>query len=196
MAQLGLTAALLAVAAPAMAAAGERIAAPVGGISIEKPAGWSMLPPDATLRNIKEIDFDTPLRPANAPLITLTKYPLSHPGIIPTIKVQYHYFPGATALGPEGVAKLMIGDLRRSLGDLTVVDEPAAIQVSAMPAAHARVSYTLRRGKESLGSITELWVVNRGNGFFVIGAGYAPDEPAVSLSEINAALASVRIAAR
>lgn len=198
MKRIAIAAALLVMAAPAVAALGERIAAPVGGISIEKPAGWSVLPPDEALRNIRSIDFDTPgaSRALRGPLITLTKYPLSRPGVNPTVKINYHNFPAARELGPDGVAKLMVDDLRRSLGEITILDAPSALQVSGMPAGHLRVGYTLRRGEAAVPTISEIWVVLRGSGFFVIGAGYAPDEPAATHGEIEAAVASVKIEAQ
>lgn len=198
MRRIAIAAALLVMAAPAVAAIGERIAAPVGGISIEKPAGWSVLPPDEALRNIRGIDFDTPgaSRALRGPLITLTKYPLSHEGVVPTIKVNYHHFPAARELGPDGLAKLVIADLNRSLGEVKVLDAPSTVKVSGLSAGHFRVGYALRRGKQTADAVSEIWAVPRGNGFFMIGVGYSPDEPAATHGEIEAAVASVKIEAQ
>ena len=191
-----LTASLLIAGTPVMAMAqtADRVVAPVGGISIAKPAGWHVVPPGAVLQNLKELDTPAAAKALAAPLITIMKYPFDHAGIIPTIKINYHSLPAeARQLSPIRIAEAILQDFRRVLGEVTVLDAPASAPIAEMDGAHLRVSYTLRRDGDVASSVSEAWVVKHGNGFFVIGVGYSPDEPVGTQDEIRGALATLRI---
>jgi hypothetical protein len=192
-------AAALLVAGPRPAFAQERVTAPIGGISIEKPGGWRIVPPSEAVANLGKIEFATPEQRARVvgddpgPLITFLKYPDTHPGIIPTIKVNYRPAPGIGRVGAKGILNAMIETLRTGFGAAQILDAPTDVMLAGQPAAHMRVAFTINANGDSLPTISEMWVIPRGNYMLVIGVAYADDEPAATHAEILAAIASVRI---
>jgi hypothetical protein len=65
--------------------------------------------------------------------------------------------------------------------------------VSGMKAAYARIDYTLRAGGEEFPTASELWIVPRGDFFFILGAGTRQDEKSGSRQEIDAIVKSIRL---
>lgn len=190
---------LVAGSAPAFAQARERVTAPVGGISIEKPSGWFGVPPAEAFANLRKVEFDSPAfqeqmqRTASEPLIVFTRYPTTHPGLIPTIKVNYRRIPENRKIGAVGVLNAVVGAMRQGFGDLAVLDAPAETKVGGWPAAHMRVSYTMTVEGDSLAAISELWLIPRGDYVLVLGVAYSPDEAALVHDDILGAIGSVQI---
>jgi hypothetical protein len=198
---MAIAAAALAIAAPAAPAfAQERIAAPVGGISIEKPQGWHLIPPDEALSNMKTFDFDDPAtaQTLQAPLITIMRtLPAETAGIIPTIKISYVRYPAIATRGPIGAIEDMIAQVRSVFPDLRMLDAPQPVTVAGRESARASVVFSLRSGNEVTQIQTDIILVPRGKaGFFSIGfAGLADDAPK-NRKAFEAALESVRFDAQ
>lgn len=195
-----LFAALMIAAAPAPALAQERITAPVGGISIEKPAGWHLLPPDEVLANFKSIDLEDPRAQniPNGPLISITRdLPDRAAGLIPTIKINYVAYPAVAQRGADGTMHDVIDAMRVSVPDIKVVEAPHAVTVAGRKAARARVTFTLNRDGAAMVAESEMIIVPRGStGFFTISFSYPAGEAGQNRVIFDAALASVRIDAR
>lgn len=190
--------ALMWSAAPAIAQ--ERVTAPAGGLSIEKPKGWMVTPPDASIANTRGLQYDSPefrslIERVNAPFITMVKYPIDRAGINPTIKVNYLLLP-ATLRDDSSVELLtkIIDTLRMGFGDIRFLQPPAPMKVAGTQGAHARIVFMV---KGSAGTpyqtISEVWIVRRGDYLITLGVSYSPDEPAATVEEIEAAVQSFRI---
>ncbi|MEZ0243454.1 MAG: hypothetical protein ACAH11_08780 [Sphingomonas sp.] len=186
-------------AAPAFAQ-GERIVAPAGGISIEKPRGWNILPPDEAMENLRGLRFDDPrvqraIGSGNAPFIVLLKYPADTEGINPTLKVNYRPLPpslrGKSAVE---VLSMLFESMRTTVNDVVLLDPPAPVQFAGGTGAHFRLSYTL---VGSAGTpykvISEMWMTLRGDYAVILGAGYGADEPPATAAEIAAASRTFRL---
>jgi hypothetical protein len=193
---------LVAGSAPAFAQARERVTAPVGGISIEKPTGWFTVPPGDAIANLRKVEFDSPAfqqrlqQAASEPLIVFTKYPVSHPGLIPTIKVNYRRIPDNKRIGAVGVLNAVIDAMRQGFGTVDILDAPTETRVGGLPAAHMRVAYVMTSQGEKLSAVSEMWMIPRGDYVLIVGVAYSPDEPAPVRDEILAAVGSVQIAAQ
>jgi hypothetical protein len=191
--------ALLAVpAAPALAQ--ERIVAPAGGISIEKPRGWNVIPPSAAMENLRGLRFDDPrvkavIGQGEAPFIVLLKYPPDTEGVNPTLKVNYRPLAaplrGMTAIE---VLNALYGAMSRTMDNVELLDAPAPVQFAGGTGAHFRLSYSLvGSGGTPFHVISEMWLTLRGDYAVILGAGYGADEPAETAAEIAAASRTFRI---
>lgn len=192
-----LAALAITLAAPAIAAMGERIYAPVGGISIEKPDGWYLIPPDESLRNLKALDFEDPRvqQSLTAALITLTRdHPDNVAGIIPTITIKYAAYPRIRERGAMGVTEDLIAAMRTAYSDFRVVEAPRPYSVAGHAGARALVVFTVRSqgGMESCEG--ELIIIPRGTiGVYSLALFWKAGEGAQTRAAFDAALASVRI---
>lgn len=89
------------------------------------------------------------------------------------------------------MAALLPG-LQRVFADATVAQAPVAVKVGGLDAAYLRLDYTLRAGGVDYPTTSELWVVPRGDFFFLIGAGSRQDETTGSRLEIGQIIQSIR----
>ncbi|MEZ0243453.1 MAG: hypothetical protein ACAH11_08775 [Sphingomonas sp.] len=186
---------MVAVAAPA--AAQERIFAPVGGISIIKPAAWYLIPPDESLANLQGFEFEDPQvqRSLAAPLITLTRDPIGTVGgIIPTIKVNYVAYPGIGRLGAMGAVVEIIDIMRGAYADLKVLKAPYAATIAGLPGARALIAFSVRQNGRLLEGETEMVVIQRGNlGIYTLGYAYPAGQAARGAADFDMVFASLRI---
>lgn len=192
-------AALVAVAfaAPAVAAMGERIYAPVGGISIEKPDGWHLIPPDESLSNLKSLDFEDPRvqQSLTAALITLARdRPETVAGIIPTITVKYIPYPGVGERGPLGVTEDALTAMRRAYPGFRVIEAPHAYSLAGHKGGRARIAFTVGFRGEAETCEGELILIPRGTtGVYSLALFWAEGEGKQTRPIFDAALASLRI---
>src|SRR5262249_44993472 len=146
-----------------LAQSAERIVAPGGAISIELPAGWQNQPPQEAGANLRGLTVNdeafrqwVATHPAS-PLILITKYPLDHPGLNPTIKVNYHLFEG----GDHDIAAVLDATLegvKRAFDDFRIIDPPAPASLGGLPGLHARAAFTMARGDLRVHAIADMWM--------------------------------------
>jgi hypothetical protein len=68
------------------------------------------------------------------------------------------------------------------------------VSVSGLAGAYVRVHYTLQTAENaSFPTASELWIVPRGDFFFMIGAGTRQDEKTGTRAEIASIIQSVKI---
>lgn len=189
----------VALAAPAPAFAQERIIAP-GGIAIDKPQGWSVLPVTPPVEKLRGLRFDDPefrgaLERSSMPFLTLAKYPAGHSGINPTIEIRYEALArSGRPPSEEGMLAAAVDAMRRDLGPLEVLDEPAMVQFAGAPGVHVRVACRSKPcAPRPLEKVIEIWITLRGGYAIRLKAEYDRDAPAQTMVEIDGAVASFRI---
>jgi hypothetical protein len=92
------------------------------------------------------------------------------------------------------VLAIVIPTLKKVSADLSVEQGPVETTVSGLPAAYAKLNYTMSAGGMQFPITSELWIVPRGKFFFLIGAGTRQDEATGTRAEIRSILESVKIA--
>jgi hypothetical protein len=191
--------ALAAPAAPAWAQTGERNEAGTVGISIALPRGWSRAPEGAATRSLLALDRKSPefqrALESNQlePLIVIGKFPSPAGTSVPSIKIQYMAFP-LRDFPLIDLAARSIDSVRDGYGvEVTVLEPPAMTTIGGLPAAHRSVSFSVTRDGVVYPTVSEFWVVRRGNYLFLIGANYDPAVAAATRAEIRAAIASIEI---
>ena len=195
-----IVAALAALSGPvALAALGERIFAPIGGVSVEQPDGWQLVPPDQSLTNLKTFDFEDPRvqRTLAAPLITLRRQPEEIGGLLPTIKVNYVAYPTVGHRGAVGATEDIIGMLRSAYIDLEVLEAPRAETIAGRPSARAQVACSVRQGGKVRQGEIEMIVIPRGNlGIYTLGFSYPAGQAAQNRAGFETVRTSLRIDAK
>jgi len=185
---------------PASPQAGEVVRDPVAGIEVTKPASWTILTAQQHLDNFNKIPLkDSALseyakKNVSIPIIAFAKYPEPFDDINPSLKINLR--AAGTFKGKDGIGilKILLPGMQKSMMDFDVIAGPEKVTIDRLPAGHAKISYRMTFGGTSYDIVSELWIVPRGNFFFIIGAGYRADGKTGSAKEIAAIVKTIKIA--
>jgi hypothetical protein len=188
---------VLAIAVSFAAAADGRLHHPAAGIGVNRPFGWH----EATLAQVQanrertrlsDPELQQALTTRSAmPLFVLTKYAEPHAGLNPSLQVTLR---PALAGTPTQLLTSAIATMRRGFADFRIVSPVHSVQVDGWPAAHMRVTYTLKNAAgESFDVLSRLWLVPRGRLMFLIGMSGGQTGEDVCEDEFAAALTSITI---
>lgn len=170
------------------------------GLKVAKPAAWQFTSADEHLANMKKIqlndrEFQEAMQKyATAPLVVIMKYPEPYDDLNPSLKVNIRPLGQFKGADPRQIMSFILPQLQRSFRDFVVVQEPVAAKVSGMDAAYMQVNYSLviPDGRQ-FPTTSEMWIVPRGDFFFMIGAGTRQDEQTGSRQEIREILDTLEI---
>jgi hypothetical protein len=169
---------------PAHGDSGRRIQNLAGGISMVAPPEWHLASPLDQEANLARFELDEQARETlrvglRRPGFMLTKYPMPHGSVNPSIGVSVMPRPATDETPEQWLRQLASWNARTAL-DFTIVDEVRATEVSGVPAAYMRATYRrpLRAG-EPVAMQARVWLVPRPGGIVLIvmsGALSGPDE--------------------
>ena len=134
------------------------------------------------------------LKYATVPMVAMMKYPEPYDDINPSFKVNIKplgQLKGRTAVE---LVSMILPQLQKVFKDYALVQPPVETEVSGLRAAYARIHYSLETADGStFPCASELWIVPRGDYFFMLGAGTRQDDTRGPRSEIQGILDSVKI---
>ena len=170
------------------------------GFELNKPASWHFITADQNLDNIKRTqmgdeEFQQMVqRYATAPLVAITKYPEPYDDLNPSFKVNIKPFGKFKGIDPKELLSMIAMQFRNIFKDYTMAQAPTDVKVSGITSGYMRINYVLQTqtGREFPTS-SELWIVPRGDYFFMIGAGTRQDEATGTRKEVAAILSTVSI---
>lgn len=196
--------AALVLAAPAAAAFAvdtNAFSNPTAGLALSKPAGWHYLSAAQNMDNIKRMklsdeEFHALMKQyASAPLVAMSKYQEPFDDVNPSFKVNLRPFGQLKGIPATELIKLILPQFQKTFKDFVLVQAPGEVKVAGIPSAYARIDYTMELPDgRSFPTSSELWIVPRGDYFFMIGAGTRQDEKTGTRAEIQGILDTVKIA--
>lgn len=173
---------------------------PTTGLEVTKPAEWSYLTATQNMENIKDAklkdeEFHAAIQKyATAPLVAMTKYPVPYDDVNPSFKVNIKPFGNLKGMSPQDIISLVVPQFKNAFQDFVLVQPPTEVVVSGIESAYARMNYTMEiPDGRSFPTTSELWIIPRGDYFFMVGAGTRQDERTGSRDEIQAILSSLKI---
>lgn len=173
---------------------------PTAGFEIAKPSSWHYATAEQNRENLNaakltDQEFQAAmLKYATTPLVILTKFAEPYPDLNPSLKVNIRPLGQLKGRPPADVIRLILPQLERAFKDFQLVQPPTDVVVSGLNAAYARIHYTLQTSDgHSFPTASELWVIPRGEFFFMIGAGTRQDEKTGSREEISTIINSIKI---
>lgn len=173
---------------------------PTAGLKLTKPASWHYVSAAQNLENIKAMklsdeEFHAAMKKyAAAPLVAMTKHPEPFDDVNPSLKINIKPFGGLKGRPPQDVVNLIVPQFQKVFKDFELVQPPMEVEVSGIKSAYARMNYTMEIPDGRTFPITsELWIVPRGDYFFMIGAGTRQDERTGSREEIQGILRELKI---
>ena len=168
------------------------------GFKVTKPNDWQFVTADENLENIKKVQMNDQefqqlmLKYSTAPLVAIMKYPEPYEDLNPSFKVNIKPLGKLKGTEPKNILSLIIPQFEKMFQDFNLVQPPTDTKVAGLDAAYMRINYSLViPDGRVFPTASELWIVPRGDYFFMIGAGTRQDEKTGSRSETNEILNSV-----
>jgi hypothetical protein len=173
---------------------------PSAGFELTKPSAWTFVTANQNLANIKAMklsdeEFHAAMQKyATAPLVAMMKYPEPYEDVNPSFKVNIKPYGDLKGKAPEELINMVVPQFQKIFKDFVLVQAPTETTISGMKAAYARMNYTMEiPDGRTFPTTSELWIVPRGDYFFMIGAGTRQDEKTGTREEIRAILETVKI---
>ena len=130
-------------------------------------------------------------REANAPTLSIAKYPEPYPTVNPTVQIKHLLGVG---LSPEETLNALVEAARTGYRDFQLVQSVRKAELSDHPAAHAEATFTMVVSEgQSYPVRTSMWAVVRGDDVFVVGLSAPPSGPDASADAFGEILSSVEI---
>ena len=170
------------------------------GLEITKPSSWTFVTADEYKENIKrarmnDAEFQELMQKyATAPLVAMMKYPEPYDDLNPSFKINIKPLGRLKGVDGKAIIALILPQFQKLLQDYELVQEPVEKEISGLKAGYARLNYTLEIPDGRIFPTTsELWIIPRGEYYFIIGAGTRQDEKTGTRSEIAEILKSLKI---
>lgn len=173
---------------------------PTAGLKVTKPIGWHYVTAAQNLENLKATKLNDQefqaamLKYATAPLVAMTRFPEPYDDLNPSFKVNIKPFGQLKGQAAKDIIGLMLPQFQKAFKDFKLVQPPTEVEVSGIKSGYARINYSLQTPDGTVFPTTsELWIVPRGDYFFILGAGTRQDEKTGSRKEIASIIRSVKI---
>ncbi len=173
---------------------------PTAGFAVTKPAGWHYVTAEENLSHLKAAQLDDKsfqaamVKYASTPMVAMTRHKEPYDDVNPSFKVNIKPLGPFKGQDPRDIIGVMLPQLQKLFKDFRMVQPPASVTVAGMPSAYARMDYTMEvAGLGALPITSELWIIPRGDFFFLVGAGTRQDEATGSRKEIAAIIDSMVI---
>lgn len=200
MKRLSIAVASLLLAAAAAATSTNTFKSVTVGFEITKPDAWNFLTAQQNLENLRNTNLSDEefhqlmLKHSTVPLVAMTKYPEPYEDLNPSLKVTIKPFGQMKGADPKHILAAVSAQLQVVFKDFQLVQPPTDTEVSGITSGYMRINYSVQAPDGRLFPTTsELWIVPRGDYFFLIGAGTRQDGGTGARREIEEILSTVKI---
>lgn len=169
------------------------------GLMLEKPQDWLFVSAQQSLRNRENTELlneqlEQDIRnEANLPTVSIAKYPEPHPTVNPTVQIR-HIVKRSPELKPVDVLKAVIAQMQNGLKDFELTEPIQTVIVSEHKAAWMEAGFTMQTKAGGTFDVhSRMWVVERGEEFFIIGMSGPAEGKDVSEEEFASILSNIRI---
>lgn len=168
------------------------------GFKVTKPSEWQFVTAQENLEHLRNIQVNDEefqqlmLNYSTAPLVAMMKYPENFDDLNPSFKVNIKPLGEFKGTDPKKILELTIPQFQKTYVDFNLAQPPTDTVVGILPAAYMRINYSVGNSADQIFPVTsELWIVPRGDYYFIIGAGTREDETTGSREEISEILSSI-----
>jgi len=170
------------------------------GFYVEKPVDWHYVTVEQNMENLERTQLSSEeyqellLKYANAPLIAMTKHEEPFDDLNPSLKVNIKPYGDLDRSDPKLILKLVIPSFEKMFDDFEILEGPSDTSISGISSGYVRIAYSLPIADGRVFPTTsELWIVPRGDHFFMVGSGTRSDEKTGTRKEIKAIMDTVVI---
>lgn len=187
-------------AASALAAEKNTFKSVTVGFEVTKPDTWHFVTARQNRENLERIQLSDEefrklmLKYARTPLVAMTKYREPYDDLNPTFKVNVRPYGRLEGADPKQILTLVSSQLGHLFKGFKIVQQPTDDVVSGITSGYMRATYSLQTPDgRTFPTTSEMWIVPRGDYFFMIGSGTRQDEKTGSRDEVRKILESVKI---
>jgi hypothetical protein len=175
---------------------------PIAGISVTKPPHWVYV--SAALRreylervDLGDAEFEQIMRQrSTAPLVSMARHAEPFDDLNPTFQITERPAENPGKLTTLELMRIMLERMAATFRHAVVEEAPREEFLCGLPAAYARLDYTVRANDEEFPTASQMWLVSRGESLIIIGASTRQDERTGKRDEIEAIFRSVKITGR
>jgi hypothetical protein len=173
---------------------------PTAGFSVMKPTAWHYVTAEQNLNSIKATKLDDKefhaamIKYATAPMVAMTKHEEPYGDVNPSFKVNIKPLGQFKGKDPKEIIGVMLPQFQKIFKNFELIQPPTSVTVADLSAAYTRINYTMEVPEIGQLPITsELWIIPRGDYFFLVGAGTRQDEKTGSRKEIDSIIKTITI---
>lgn len=170
------------------------------GFEVTKPASWQFVTAEQNLENLKNTKLSDEefrqmmLKYSTAPLVAMMKHPEPFDDLNPSFKVQIKPYGRLKGTDPKQLLAMVSGQMKNAFKDFTVTQTPTDTMVSGIKSGYMKINYSLQTPDDrTFPTTSEMWIVPKGDYFFILGAGTRQDEKSGSRKEIRQLVDSIKI---
>lgn len=173
---------------------------PTVGLRISKPESWQFVSAQQNLENLRRTELkdsefhQAMLKHANAPLVVMMKYPEPYEDLNPSLKISVRPMGQLKGVDPKELVSVLLQNFKQVFKDFEVLQPPMDTELAGLSGAYMEVSYSLVVPEVGeYPTLSQLWILPRGDYFFMVGAGTRVDEQTGTRQEIAGILQSLSI---
>ena len=173
---------------------------PVLGFTIKYSKDWNPINIDdhyANLKNIKlnDEEFNKLLiKNASIPFFAISKFKEPYEDLNPSLKINTRPYGNLQGQPLEVIIKLLIGQFEKIFLDFKIQQEPIATILNENKAVYAKFFYTMKsQDGTEYKTCSEIWLIDKGQYFYLIGAGTKQDESNCKREEILGFLNTIEL---
>lgn len=173
---------------------------PVLGLSLSYPSSWSVISVDDYFNQLENTkltneEFDEMiLKHAQVPLFAITKYKEPYDNLNPSIKINTRHYGNLKGYSPESILYHLIDQFKVMFTDFKLVQIPVKTKIGNQEAFYIKINYTyLTQNGLSFPTCSELWMLDKTDYFYFIGAGTRADDNSGAVEEIHKILNTFEI---
>ena len=174
------------------------------GFSITKPEHWQVTSAEDYFKNLNQVKIENKefqelaIKYAKVPLFAFMKYPEPYEDINPSIKIHFKYresLPNFAGKTSKQILDVTSVTFKQVFKDFKIIEEPTDVDFSGIKSAYMKYQYTLTAPDgRGFPNCSEMWIVPRGEYFYLIVVGYRQDASAEDLNDIKRMVSSIKIA--
>jgi hypothetical protein len=173
---------------------------PTAGFTVTKPVGWHYVTAEQNLNNLKatqlsDKEFQAAMvKYATTPMVAMTKYKEPYDDVNPSFKVNIKPLGQLKGRNSKEIIGVILPQFQKLFKDFVLVQPPINVKVGGVSSAYTRINYTMdAAGIGALPITSELWIIPRGDYFFMVGAGTRQDEKTGSRKEVESIINTIVI---
>jgi hypothetical protein len=170
------------------------------GLEITKPATWYYVSAPQYLDNIASTKFDDHdvqawvAKYITSPLVAMATSTDPSRGFNANFKVQVKPSGSLKGQPATAIVAAVLPLAQKAFKDYQVDQPPIEVEISGIKSAYARINFTAQMSDgRSDPATSEVWVIPRGDYFFILGAVSARNADASTREEVAAIVRSVKI---
>lgn len=152
-----------------------RIQSEIEGFAIGKPPEWTLTGVQDVADGGKRIQLSAPEMTARietlaaAPLVAMSRYPVPHRDLNPSVQVALRPLGPMAGAGPVTVLEAVAAPMAQMLEGFKPVEAPHPVDIGGHPAAAMRATCAIAGSGPRMQVMARTWVVPVGDYVFIIG---------------------------